>query len=384
MTMIDNYLPSDSKSPTRTAAYFAAFIVLGAAGAVVGPTLPALAENVGREVSALGFLFALRSIARLASAFAAGGLYDRLTGHMVLGAMLILMAAALAIVPQAGVLWLLIAATIMHGISEGAVDVGGNTLMLWAHPDKPGPRITALHLTFGIGAFLSPLLASQFIRWSGTPLPTYGLIAGFALVPLVMLALAASPRYQAPTEETVSDEQSRWLLPLLVLLAGIYVALESAFSGWVFSYATLTNLATDATAATINSAYWGVLMVGRLLTIPLSSRFRPRYVLIAGWGLAAVSSVILLFSPTITGLWVAAVLFGAGMSPIFPMLFAYAERHTSMTGRATSWFLVSGGAGAMLLPWLVGVIGIPLLPLLLVVTFAIAAIVLGVLLVTQS
>jgi hypothetical protein len=38
----------------------------------------------------------------------------------------------------------------------------------------------------------------------------------------------------------------------------------------------------------------------------------------------------------------------------------------------------------MLLPWLVGVIGIPLLPLLLVVTFAIAAIVLGVLLVTQS
>jgi len=50
-----------STSARQTAAYFAAFFVLGATIASLGPTLPYLAENTNATLASLGLLFTLRS-----------------------------------------------------------------------------------------------------------------------------------------------------------------------------------------------------------------------------------------------------------------------------------------------------------------------------------
>ena len=47
------------------------------------------------------------------------------------------------------------------GVAEGALDVGGNTLLIWVHRHKVGPFMNGLHFFFGAGAFLSPIIIAQ-------------------------------------------------------------------------------------------------------------------------------------------------------------------------------------------------------------------------------
>ena len=51
-----------------------------------------------------------------------------------------------------------------QGFGSGFLDTGGNSLLLgiWAGRDS-GPYMHALHFTFGLGAFLAPLLARPFL-----------------------------------------------------------------------------------------------------------------------------------------------------------------------------------------------------------------------------
>jgi len=42
------------------------------------------------------------------------------------------------------------------------------------------------------------------------------------------------------------------------------------------------------------------------------------------------------------------------MASIFPSMMVYAQRRILLNGRITSWFFVGVGAGAMIVPWLIG------------------------------
>ena len=51
-----------------------------------------------------------------------------------------------------------------RGLASGSLDTGGNVLLLniWQGRDS-GPYMHALHFTFGIGAFLAPLISRPFL-----------------------------------------------------------------------------------------------------------------------------------------------------------------------------------------------------------------------------
>ena len=52
----------------------------------------------------------------------------------------------------------------IRGLASGSLDTGGNVLLLniWEGRDS-GPYMHALHFTFGIGAFLAPLISRPFL-----------------------------------------------------------------------------------------------------------------------------------------------------------------------------------------------------------------------------
>ena len=52
--------------------------------------------------------------------------------------------------------------TAVQGANMGVLDTIGNTLLIYAHGDKIGPWMQAMHFHFGLGALLSPL----FVRGS--------------------------------------------------------------------------------------------------------------------------------------------------------------------------------------------------------------------------
>jgi len=348
---------------SRTAGYYAAFVALGLVGASLGPTLPGLAENTETLLSEISFLFTARSLGYLLGSFLGGRLYDRVPGHPVLAAALIIIAATMALVPLTALLWALSAILLILGVAEGVLDVGGNTLLVWTHRDKVGPFMNGLHFFFGLGAFLSPIIIAQAVLISGDITWAYWVLALLAVPVMVWLLPLPSPAAQTdPTAAPIehidhlpSPARQRVLVALIAAFFFLYVGAEIGFGGWVFTYAVEFDLSDETTAAYLTSAFWGALTLGRLLAIPVAARYRPRSILTGDLaGCFTSLGVILLWPHSLAAIWAGAVGLGLSMASIFPTTLSLAERRMTITGRITGWFFVGGSAGGMSLPWLIG------------------------------
>ncbi len=349
-----------------TIGYFAVFVVLGMETSILGPTLPGLAQQTAAQLAAISYLFTGHALGYMVGSFFGGRLYDRVPGHLVVVAMLALMAAVLILVPWIPVLWLLIPAWILLGVSGGALDVGGNTLLIWVHGRQVGPFMNALHFFFGVGSFLIPIIVAQAMALTGSFPWAYRVLA-LLLVPVALwMARVPSPASpnatngQAGTErqagaDTRTGVDARRTVILICLLLGLYVGAEAAFGGWIYTYALALDLNDATTAAYLTSAFWGALTVGRLLAIPLATRFRPRSILLTDLAGCLVSAgILLLGSGSTTATWLGAMGLGLSMASVFPTAMSLAEHHIPITGQVTGWFLVSASIGGMLLPWLIG------------------------------
>ena len=150
-----------------TTAYYLTFIVLGSLVAAEGPTLPKLAEHTSSRLDQVSLIFFFGSLGYLLSSYFSGRLYDRVSGHQLMTGALIVMGVIAALVPIASALWALVLIVLILGLAKGTLDVGGNALLLWVHNEKVGPFMNGLHAFYGIGAFLSPLVAARVIAGTG-------------------------------------------------------------------------------------------------------------------------------------------------------------------------------------------------------------------------
>ena len=342
---------------SKTIGYYAAFIALGLVAASLGPTLPDLAAHTQTQLGEISFLFTARALGYLLGSFLGGRLYDRVSGHSLMAAALIVMATMAALTPLLSLLWLLTAVLLILGMAEGTVDVGGNTLLVWVHRHQVGPFMNGLHFFFGAGAFLSPIIIAQTVLVSGDIIWAYWVLA-LMMSPVAIWLL----RLPSPTAQTVSQGDpvggrriDHLLVALIALFFVLYVGAEVGFGGWIFTYAVALNLSSETTAAYLTSAFWGALTLGRLLSIPIAVRVRPRFILLGDLvGCLASVGIILLWPNSLTALWLGAFGLGFSMASIFPTMISLAERRMTITGRISSWFFVGASAGSMSLPWLIG------------------------------
>ncbi len=358
---METTLPSATEDQTRskrlaiTFGYYAAFVALGLTTASLGPTLQNLADNTHSTLSEVSYLFTARSLGYLLGSLLGGRLYDRIKGHRVVGTVLLVMALTLALAPFIPILWLLTFDLLLLGIGEGALDVGGNTLLVWLHRDKVGPFMNGLHFFFGIGAFLSPVIIAQAILHLGTFAWGYGILALLVVLPALWLPPLPSPISQAQSEGRAPDRINYLLVGLVALFFFLYVGAESGYGGWVFTYATAQNLADTARAAYLTSGFWGALTLGRLLSIPIAARFRPGLILLADLVGCAVSlAVILLFPTSLLAAWIGTLGVGLSMASAFPTMISLAGSWMAVTGQITSFFFVGASTGGMFLPWVIG------------------------------
>lgn len=344
-----------------TLAYFSSFIILGIAAAILGPSLPYLADRTGTLISEISSLFATRSGGYLMGSWIGGQLYDRFSGHRVLGMGLLLMVVILIMIPVQPLLWVLAAAVFLLGMAEASIDVGGNALLVWLHKDAVGPYMNALHAFFGVGAFLAPLFIALSLQIRGGITAGYWLLA-FLVIP-VFLWVFRLPSPGVPSKSMGRDQIDNGktavaaFLPIvaIMLLLFLYVGAEVGFGGWVYTYALEMKLADESIAAYITSAFWGAFTIARFYSITLAARLRPRTMLIIDLSGGLISIVAILLWPQSQGmLWVGAVGLGASLASIFPTAISLAERRYTLTAKITSWFFIAAGVGGMVFPWLMG------------------------------
>ena len=321
----------------------------------LGRTLPDLAKHTRTELSQISYLFPARSLGYMLGILLSGRWYDRVPGHPVMAAVLFIMAAMLGLVPLMSLLWILIAVVLVLGVAEGALDVGGNVLLIWVHRRNVGPFMNALHFCFGVGAFLSPLIITRAVLMSGDLTWAYWMLAFLMLPGAVWLLRLSSPPPQAASEDVSAGRGDVLLIVLIAAFFFTFVGAEMAFGGWIYTYAVTLGLGGETSASDLNSAFWGAFTLGRLLAVPIAARFSPRSMLIGDLtgGLISVG-IILLWPNSVVAVWVGTVGAGLSIASMFPTSLNLAERLMTITGKVTGWFLIGGSAGSMFLPWLIG------------------------------
>ncbi len=351
------------------AAYYATYVVLGLMLTAIGPSLDALRAQSGAATEAIAILFTSNALGYIAGSLAAGRLYGRIAGHRVLAISLLVLAALTLTVPALGSLELLIVAFALIGIPLGVIDVGGNTLLVWLFRDDVPPYMNALHLSFGVGAVIGPLVFAWFALATDSAATTYLLFAALMVPVALWLARLPSPespiaaRPGATTDAPSVVRRHAWLIGLIAVFFFLHMGGEMAFGGWIFTYADGAT-GSPTTARLVNSAFWGGLVVGRLVAIPLALRFSPQAMLTLDLvGTVASLALILLLPESVAALWVGTIGFGFFVASMIPSSFNLAERRLPITGHVSAAFLVGGSLGTMTLPWLVGQLFVPWGPL---------------------
>lgn len=357
----------------QTTGYFIAFIALGVSMASMGPSLSSLAAHTGSTLAQVSVVFTARAFGYMVGSLVGGRLYDRLNGNPIIGLSFLIMAAMLAFTPVITQLWLLSLVLVLLSVADGIIDVGCNTLLVWAHRESStlGPFMNALHFFFGIGAFATPILAAQVLATTGDVHWLFWILAGLVLIPAVMNLRIASPAHPSHINITPSPSASQQTRPpenmRLVLLMAVFffaiVGLEAICAGWIASYALATGFGNEAEAAVVASVFWGGFTLARLLSIPLATRMPARAMLwinVIGCGLFAV--LMITFTPAAFALWVGAFGLGFCVAPLFPTMISFAESRMAITGKVTSIFLAGSSIGGMTLPWLVGQMFVPVGP----------------------
>ncbi len=336
------------------------FLTLGIGAALVGPTLPELAANTRAQLSAISIIFSTRALGGLVGSFRGGRLYDRLPGHRVMAVMLLVLGTGMALVPALRQLWLLAGALFIVGIAEGTLHVGGNTLLLWTHRQSAAPYLNGLHLFFGVGAFLGPALIALLLSAGAGISGAYWSVAILGVPVALYLLRWTSPTAPAASASTALAQADRRLLFMFCLFFFLYVGAEVSFSSWIYTYAVTQQLATIATAAYLTSVFWGTVTLGRIISIPLTMRWRPRRILLVDLLGALASLLVILIGGSSLAVWVGTAGFGLSVASVFPTTIAMAGRRMPVSGRVTGWFLVGASLGGMTLPWVVGQLFEPL------------------------
>ncbi|MDA2944008.1 MAG: MFS transporter [Actinomycetota bacterium] len=327
--------------------YIGALLTIGLTMTVVGPALTELRQRTGASIGAIGSLFVASSLGFMAGSFLGGRLYDQLVGHRVLASALTSLGLAVVVIPHVQSLPLLFIVFVWMGVAAAVVEVGSNTLVMWHMGADVGRSMNLLHLAFGFGALITPVLT----RAGLAVVTTVGaVVAGM----VALLALAV----ETPTLPTARrDEQTgatRRLLTICSVFFLMYVGLEVGFAGWILTYAEEIDFSARA-ATTITSVFWVTFTAGRLVSAVAVNRVRPKVVMISASVLTVTAAVLMVIGSTVpTMVWLGVALMGLATAPQFPVMLAYLERRMRLTGSDNSWFVGAAGLGGLVFPFITG------------------------------
>ena len=353
-------LPSvASAAPRRSplAGYFATFIVLGVMLSVSGPLLGWVRHRAGVGIAASGVVLSGGSLGYIAGSFAAGRFYDRGRGHRLLLVWASVGVAAIAVVSGLTSLPSIVAAFVLLGLAGGVIDVGGNTLVVWSQPvERVGSAMNALHLCFGIGALITPLLVARSLIWNDSPI----WVAAVAAIGVVVVAMLLRPtevprRREVAHADAVVGSDNR-ALALVCLFFFMYVGSEVTFGNWLPTYAEQVHLGGASAPALVTSVFWFGFASGRLAGIWLARRLTLVTMLLGSCVVAAFAVGVLVLFHGHTAIWLLTPLIGFALGPQYPTMMAYGDQRLRLSGSSTSKIVAASGCGGLLMPLLTGLL----------------------------
>ncbi len=319
-----------------------AFLLTGAATALLGATLPVLLKQGHLSDTTGGSLLLLAWGGSTCGALLCrGNLRRAAAGGLLMTALSML---ALAAFHRSAALPLFALYGLGLGISMTAI-----TLLAPQGQAELAQRATLmrLNLLWSVGACLAPTLAAHAL----TDTRAEGLFRGTGLVFCAAAAMVFLSRNALESHNATKTAGPLLRTPPIPLyaIAFLAVGVESAIGGWLTTYAGRTQH-TELIAISATSAFWAGLLLSRALHSISGLRWvQSTGTLTAHAVICALATLSLLAAPHTAAFVPSALLAGFGLGPLYPRVLAVVVG--SYKPRAV--FIVAG-IGSATLPWLTG------------------------------
>jgi FHS family glucose/mannose:H+ symporter-like MFS transporter len=360
--------------------------------ASLGALLPELRSQANVALEDSGALFGARGGGYMFGALVSAFLVDRLCGYasFYFAFWVTMAAVATALLPIALTLIEQCSCIFFIGVAMGALDCGANAVLCWecdAVDVKVDPFLQLMHSGFALGSFVAPIFMRYVADFESHKVAFWSLAGLYIFVPMAFVALGKTALRKdekpdltgATTLEKANSQRLRkrrvrfeWALVVVCsAVIAFYLGLESGGGGFLLTYAKDFVALSGVELLWINAALWGSFFVGRLIAIAVATRTRP-FIVLALAPLLTITSMLIpiIFGHTQATTWVATILFGFSMAPIFPTIFAYVEVNMDLNAKHSAIIVVGGGIGDIALPLIMsevfGVFGLVTFPMLLV------------------
>ncbi len=220
--------------------------------------------------------------------------------------------------------------------------------------ENRGAALSVLNAFWGLGAALSPVIASLWVgRWPPTYL--FLLLAAALMVTFLLIGKnrAAFVGGGRNAVQSASGHRQLKLVSIFAVIAFLYVGTEVSVSGWMMTYVGRLPISSKAWAPIAASCFWVALLCGRMLVPAIVRWLTEAQLLTSSLTIAFIGILLLLVSRAPLAIVFSAILAGLMLAPIFPLCLAnvLALTHDSPQSK---WIFVIAGLGGAALPWMTG------------------------------
>jgi MFS transporter, FHS family, glucose/mannose:H+ symporter len=350
-----------------TAGGFLSFFAFGFIENLKGPLLPELLRSGDFNYRQGGTILLASYVGFILATIVAGILADVLSNRGVLFLAGVCLAIGCVAMGLSNTLPLLVLSMGIIGFGLGAIELGGNGLMVELHSDQRGRYLNLLATFHGFGSLLVPMYAAALltlkVHWQA--------IYGSALLIVVPLTILFWPRAKIVSVDSVAigelEVKTGWnwkevqqfaftleMAAYYVLIAA-YVASELGVAAWIVEYLQQNRQFSVGGSSMVLSTFFGLIMTGRLLGAFVVEPFgytRAIAIALLGSSLCLAGGIFgpgpMIYLLPLSGLF---------MSIVFPTVVAAAsDLHQAHIGTILGILFAFAGVGGAVGPWTIGVV----------------------------
>ncbi|KAI1178326.1 putative MFS transporter [Nemania sp. FL0916] len=355
------------KNVRRVLSCFYSFLVLGANDAAYG-----LQDFYGLEYIIISLVFLSPFIGYTAAAFLNNFLHTRLgrRGVAFVSSGSHLVAYVIVVVhPPYPVL---IVAFALAGFGNGIADAGWNAFI--GNLDRANELLGFLHGIYGVGAVISPLIATAMITKAGLPwYAFYYVMIGLASLEILVtgagfwqatareyrdFVVASSGSSSGGLKEVLFEKPGARVAWLCAIFLLGYVGIEVALGGWIVEFMIKVRHGAAFESGITATGFWLGLTVGRFILGFITPKIGEKLAITIYLVIAMGFELLFWLVPQFIVSAVAVALQGFVIGPLFPAAIVVMSKllpyhlHVSAIGFAAAF----GGSGAAILPFGVGAI----------------------------
>lgn len=253
------------------------------------------------------------------------------------------------------------------GVNKGIITLVNNRVVN-AATNNSVKQLNILHMSYAIGALLSPFIIAVFTRF-GISWKTILRIVAICTIALPIIYYKTdisilSKNVRRDTDEvreggTDKKKYAFFFMALYWIAAGMifcYMGLENTVSGWFETYLRDRGILSVTMATIMVSVTWLMIMIGRIIIASISDKVRAEYILLAITFIQLIAVSMLIMADSAGLVVTSLVILGLGLAGIFPTVMSLVGKILNNSNVGMSVVTGFGSLGGILIPQIIGIV----------------------------